>query len=89
MFWKKKHLADFRGILPLYFIKLYYCVMVGVDIRHQPQNLQQDRRQMISSIKNIRFLIFTFLCILSLMAVILYGTLYVSPRAVYQGLRAP
>ncbi|MGK5092705.1 hypothetical protein WDW89_11915 [Deltaproteobacteria bacterium TL4] len=87
--WRKKHLMDFRGILPLYFIKFYYSFFMGLDHRRNSYYFKKDRRFSVSKLKSVLFLLFVSLSILSLVGFVVYLMIYVAPESTLQNYPTP
>jgi len=74
---RKNPLFNVQGFISLYFVRLYYHVLIGTDQRQASQTVESNRRGLMSSIKNILFLVFVTFCIVSFFVVIFYLFVFV------------
>lgn len=56
-----RHPVNIRGVLPLYFVRLFFVVLVGRDRRTSQQQLELYRRQKVDNATNILLLVFVVL----------------------------
>jgi len=52
----KKHAIDVRGIIPLFFIRLYFVFMLGRDPRQSIHHIESDRRTTSLLMASVLFL---------------------------------
>ena len=55
---KKKHGVDLRGVIPLYFAKYYFVLIMGRDNRVSTKEIVAERRKYGTVIGNLVFIIF-------------------------------
>jgi len=75
--WKKKHFADFRGVVSLYFVRIYYSFFMGMDRRGGHQTTESERRIASSATKNVIFLTLFLTYVLGFIGLTIY-TIYVA-----------
>jgi len=69
---KKKHSVDIRGIINLFFIRFYFVFLIGRDQRVSTQEIETERRENMSLIWNLFFLIFVISPFILLALITLY-----------------
>jgi len=73
----KKHGVDVRGIIPLYFARYYFVLLMGKDRRLETYRAEEDRRR-----RGRRLIWAAFLVVLLILfAMILLGVAYVLKSA--------
>lgn len=70
----KKHLLDIRGVIPLFFSRFYFVLLMGRDKRTKTKKIELNRRTKSDILASILFSIFIIVPFLSLAFIILYLT---------------
>ncbi len=70
----KKHLLDIRGVIPLFFSRFYFVLLMGRDKRTKTKKTELNRRTESDILASILFTIFIVIPFLSLAFIILYLT---------------
>ncbi|MFK5891696.1 MAG: hypothetical protein QM504_00575 [Pseudomonadota bacterium] len=68
----KRHSIDIRGVLPLFFTRLYFVLMIGRDKRHKSIKIELMRRRDSDILANILFFIVFLIPIFFLLFLALY-----------------
>lgn len=69
---ERKHKIEIRGIIPLFFRKYYFVILVGRDTREEVQAQEAERRAFVRRVNNIMAAAF----LLSFTALFLFFMLY-------------
>jgi len=70
----KRHSLDLRGILPLFFARFYFVVLMGRDRRHKVKRKELFRRKESDTLVNVIFYFFIVSPLLLLTIMALYLT---------------
>ena len=68
----EKHLVDIRGIIPLFFCRLYFVVLAGQDIRPKIRSQDELRRSNADVLMNTVVMMFLSIPIILLFALFCY-----------------
>ncbi len=68
----KKHLVDIRGVIPLFFSRFYFVLLMGRDKRVKTKRTELSRRVESDILASILFSIFIIFPFLSLAFIVLY-----------------
>ncbi len=68
----KKHLVDIRGVIPLFFSRFYFVLLMGRDKRIKTKKTELNRRVESDILASILFSIFIIFPFLSLVFIVLY-----------------
>lgn len=69
----KKHALDFRGIIPLFFFRLYFVFLMGRDVRQETHNVEMERRNTSLFMASVLFLAVSMIVLI----IFSFGVLYI------------
>jgi len=69
-----KHSLDLRGVLPLFFARFYFVLLMGRDRRHTVKRKELIRRRESDILMNVLFYVFLVSPVLLLVLTVLYIT---------------
>ncbi|MDC7224796.1 MAG: hypothetical protein PQJ60_13705 [Spirochaetales bacterium] len=50
---ERKHSIDIRGIIPLFFRRYYFVILVGRDTRQETKKIEAERRYKVRRVNNM------------------------------------
>lgn len=57
----QKHPVDLRGVIPLFFVKLYFVILMGRD-RRQPTSKKEAARKQLTIFSSALFSVYVLIC---------------------------
>lgn len=69
---KRDHLINMRGVIPLYFFRYYFVIIVGEDKRKETQDVLHERRKRTVFAANMLFFLFVIFPYVIILMLFLY-----------------
>ena len=68
----KKHPVDVRGLIPVFFMRFYFVLLMGRDRRTQTRELEASRGRKASLLVNIIFILIAASPLILILIIVLY-----------------